>query len=128
MEKESQRMKQDLLFEALAEVCGLDWARLTKTERGRLQAATKELRDVQATPEDIRGRAKQYAVVFKGAILTPQGLTGNWGLLAPKDAVGKPLTKRSPEEQARLEAHLRASEEAAKARTRKRLGLDEEAT
>lgn len=121
-------MKQDLLFEALAEVCGLNWAQLTKTERGRLQAATKELREVQATPDDVRVRAKQYAVVFKGAILTPQGLTGNWGLLAPKDAVGRPLTKRTPEEQARLEAQVRASEEADRARMRKRLGLDEEAT
>ena len=76
--------KRDELFEALVEVCGKDLKNLPRTERGRLNAATKELRESNATPDEVRQRALMYHSKWPGADLTPQALTGNWSSLAVK--------------------------------------------
>ena len=72
----------DLLFESLASACGLDWKQLTRTERGRLNKAVKELREIGATPEQVRERAAIYRQRCPDYFLTPQALVGNWSLMA----------------------------------------------
>jgi len=69
----------DLVFEAVAKACGLDWAKLTKSERGALNNAAKQLRDIDATPADIQARARKYRERWPGIDLTPMALVKNWG-------------------------------------------------
>lgn len=57
---ERTQTKRDELFEAVAEVCGIDWqAGLTAAERGKINAAVAQLRAVGATPEEVRHRAER---------------------------------------------------------------------
>jgi hypothetical protein len=46
-----------------------------------LNAATKELAAVEATPDDVTAKAAQYRKTFNGAALTPQALVNNWTTL-----------------------------------------------
>ena len=71
----------DLLFEALASACKLDFTRLTRTERGRLNRAVKELREIGVEPSEIPVRAAAYRKTFPDCVMTPQAITGNWSLL-----------------------------------------------
>lgn len=70
--------RRDELFEAVAAACGWDWRDVTKSSRGRLNAALVELREVEATPEQVIAAARIYRSLYEGATLTPQALTGNW--------------------------------------------------
>lgn len=74
--------KRDLLFEALVEETGLRLDSLTKSERGRVNKAAKELREVGATPDDVRDRAKLYKLKYPNVAITATALAGNWGQLA----------------------------------------------
>jgi hypothetical protein len=80
--------ERDYSFEALVEVCGLVLSEVTDMERGRVNKALKELREVH--PDDylladlIHDRARMYRDVYEGAALTPQALVGNWSQLADK--------------------------------------------
>lgn len=86
-------VRRDELFEAIVEACGYDLGHLTATDRGRVNRAAKELRDLYRTdptmtaelPAYVRGFALQYPQHWPGADLTPQALTGNWaGFMANK--------------------------------------------
>jgi len=69
---------RDLVFETLAEVCGYDWKGvMTKDERGRLNKAVKQLKDIHATPEDIQLRAKNFVMAY-GFHPQPQSITSMW--------------------------------------------------
>ena len=73
--------KKDELFEAIAEACGIRLDALTRSARGQLNAACKELRDIGATPEQVAGKAKAYRKRYDGAALTPTALTKHWASL-----------------------------------------------
>jgi hypothetical protein len=69
---------RDLVFETLAEVCGYDWKGvMTRDERGRLNKAVKQLKDIDATPEDIQLRAKNFVMAY-GFHPQPQSITSMW--------------------------------------------------
>lgn len=70
--------KTDELFEALAEACNIDWKQLTKTGRGQLNAATKELRDIGVTPDQVGPKADAYSKAYPDAALTPTALVKHW--------------------------------------------------
>jgi hypothetical protein len=53
----------------------------TATERGRVNRALKELREIDATPEQVRLVLRRYDREFQGCTRSPQGVTGNWTLL-----------------------------------------------
>lgn len=73
----------DRLFEAVCEVCGIDWEHeLTASMRGPVNKAVKNVREVGATPEEVRVRAERYKDKFEHAALTPSALAKNWALLA----------------------------------------------
>ncbi len=78
--------ERDLLFEALVTACKYEQDTLTGIERGRLNKACKQLREVNATPEDVRRRAAEYRRRWPRIDLTPQGLVGNWSQLAKPQA------------------------------------------
>lgn len=79
---------RDYSFEAMVEVCGITLTEITKDERGRVNAALVQLREIH--PDDflladmIHDRAKLYRDVYEGAALTPQALSGNWSQLVDK--------------------------------------------
>ena len=72
---------RDRLFESLAEACALDMERLTSSARGVLNKATKELRQVDATPEQVLLAARRYAERFPSAAVTPSALAKHFPAL-----------------------------------------------
>lgn len=80
--------RRDELFETVAEVCSVDRETLTPSARGELNRATKELRGVGATPDEVRGRAARYRVKFPGADLTPSALAKHWPKLGGGNGSG----------------------------------------
>jgi len=82
------------IFEALCVACDLDWGQFTKRERGKVNAVTKELAEVDATVIQIQQRAEVYKRVFPGATLTPCALSGNWAFLGTrlKGQTGSPAS------------------------------------
>lgn len=82
--------RQDHVFEALAEACGLDWKALPQTARGSLNKAAKELRDIDATPDQIHARARAYRQRWPGIDLTPMALVKNWGQVSAQQPSSAP--------------------------------------
>jgi len=86
---------RDLIFETLATVCGYDWKGvMTQDERGRLNKAVKQLKDIGATPEDIELRAKNFVLSY-GFNPAPQSITGLYSKLVK---VQPKLNKKQMEE------------------------------
>ena len=86
--------RKDEIWDALITEVGLDPADLTKPERGKLNAAVKQLRDVAATPEQIRVRSVKFRSVWPRATMTAMGLVGNWAQL--KGTGAKPRAEAGP--------------------------------
>lgn len=81
--RESKPRPKDDIFEAVANACAIPLDRLTATERGRINKAAKELRDIGTTPDEIARKAQAYRQQYPDMPLTPQALTGNWAQLTP---------------------------------------------
>ena len=81
--------RRDELFEALAEVSGADLGSLTRSARGQLNDATKQLREIGATPNDVRARAQTYRRVHPTWDFTVSALVKHWPNLN-----GRPLVDR----------------------------------
>ncbi len=64
----------DVLSEELGEVA-------TDSERGRRNKALKELRQVGATPDDVRGRIAEYRSRWPNIDITAIGIVRNWTTL-----------------------------------------------
>ena len=80
-----EKREPDYLFEALAEACGLDWQDgLTRSARGSLNRAVRDLREIGVEPEEIRQRARRYRVLWPNVSLTPAALAKQWPLLNGK--------------------------------------------
>lgn len=78
----SDEPRKDLLFEALAEVCGMSLGELTTSARGAMNRAAKELRDLSATPAEVERRAQAYRKKYPGIDLTPSALAKHWPALS----------------------------------------------
>jgi DNA-binding transcriptional MocR family regulator len=79
---ESDTRKKDDLFEVIAEACGISLTGMTRTARGQLNKACKELREVQATPDQVKAKAKAYRAQYPNATLTPTALIKHWSSFA----------------------------------------------
>jgi len=76
--RQAKNDEHSQLFQALVDVCGLD-PPLTKHEGGRVGTAAKQLREIGATPDDVRQRAGAYRKRYGDEVeLTPTGLVSNW--------------------------------------------------
>lgn len=92
---------RDYSFEAMVEVTGAEISQLTANERGRINAALKELRvfieDDYILADAIHEHAKAYKIVYPEIALTPQALTGSWSSIQEKAAaITKPRQTPSP--------------------------------
>ena len=82
---ESQQGRRASLFEAMmkAWLNQSDHTKLTKSERGRINAAIGELDRIGATPEEIIERADAYRTRMPDATISPQAIARNWNAIAP---------------------------------------------
>jgi hypothetical protein len=72
------RRPRDLLYDAWVEVWGEPQ---TTSERGRLNRALKELREIGASPAEVRRVLASYDREFRNVPRSPQGVTRNWSAL-----------------------------------------------
>ena len=77
---EKKPRARDLEFEALAEVCGINFAKLSPPARGAMNKALKDLRSIPGgiTADDIRDRAAEYKRMYPKTTLTPSALAKHW--------------------------------------------------
>ena len=79
--KVERRVKDDL-FEVIAEACGISLTGITRSARGQLNKAVKELREVGATSDQVKHKAKAYKAQYPNATLTPTALIKHWSSFA----------------------------------------------
>jgi hypothetical protein len=79
---------RDVLFEALCEATNIDWRELTESERGAANKALAQLRQVDATPDEVLRRAENYPTHFSDAALTPTALARHWSLIGSPGKAG----------------------------------------
>jgi hypothetical protein len=83
--------QRDALFDALAVSCGIEPAELTRSARGAINKALKDLREVGATPEEISLRAERYRRRWPKMTLSATALAKHWAELTdgtgPTDAI-----------------------------------------
>lgn len=72
---------RDLVWDALVEVLGIAEAEITKSQRGALNAAVRQLKDVGATPEEIHRRGAAYRRRHPEWPLTGTALAKHWPFL-----------------------------------------------
>jgi hypothetical protein len=77
------------LFDALAEVCGMDTSCTTTGEWKKVGVAIAAMRKAQpnVTAKDIEAHAVNYRKLFKDAVLTPLALSNHWGATASKSSL-----------------------------------------
>jgi hypothetical protein len=80
--KENALRKKDELFEAVASECGISLTGMTRSARGQLNKAVKELREVGATEAQVKAKAKAYRQQYPNATLTPTALVKHWSSFA----------------------------------------------
>jgi hypothetical protein len=95
--------KRDLLFEALADVGGHRLETLTRSERGRINAAAKDLREAGATPEQVERAAAAWRRLYPSAQLTVTALAAHWSRLV--DEGGAKRLRSCPECGGPLDGH-----------------------
>ena len=79
---ESVTRKKDTLFETVAKECGISLNGMTRSARGQLNKAVKELREIDATEEQVAVKAKAYRQQYPNATLTPTALVKHWSSFA----------------------------------------------
>lgn len=82
----------DPIFDTFCDVLGIEPNRLNKTERGRLNIACKDVRDVQGTPDDIRLAAERYRQRWPDIDMTAKGIAGNWQMLLKDTGISRAPT------------------------------------
>ena len=87
------------VFNALVDIFEYNVNDLTKSTRGQLNKASKELKEVGATAHDIRERAKNFILTY-GWKPTPLALVKHWADLR------QPKPKLDPKELTKLQARV----------------------
>lgn len=94
----SRRTRQpDLIFDAVVEHCGYDPASLTASARGAINKAVADLKAVDATPQQVSDRARNYRAKWPDQALTAPALAKHWPQLVAKRQGGSPGAFRQPE-------------------------------
>lgn len=74
--------ERDEIFETVCEVVGIDWSDpMTKSQRGSINRAVKELREIDASPDQVRRVALAYRLRWPDIDLTPNAITKHWNLV-----------------------------------------------
>lgn len=74
---------RDDLWDSLVDALELDPQGITKNRRGKLNTALKQLREVGATPDEVKRRAKRYRREHPDWAFTETALASHWASLAP---------------------------------------------
>jgi hypothetical protein len=106
--------QKDLIFEALCSATGIDAHSLTKSGRGALNAALRDIRAASpgVTPAEIERRAHRYGRKFPSAALTAPALAKHWAACSAPPADDwtrqqiKNATKGEPSQPADILADL----------------------
>lgn len=107
--------RRDLLFEAVAEVCGWDMFAVTDRARGWINGALPDLRKLGATPDQVRWKARIYrANDPAGKRPTPSALVKHWPALTAaslervnRKQLDRELAQQQSEQQLRRELENR---------------------
>lgn len=79
--KNTKGRKRDYIFEELCNQCGIDWKKSPRNELGRVQKATKQLKEINATPEEIRSVGEWYKANWKEIEITPTAIVSNYSTI-----------------------------------------------
>lgn len=74
----TKERKRDFIFEELCNQCDIDWTKAPRGELGRVQRATKELKEVGATVEQIKNVSNWYKKNWTSIDITPNGIANNF--------------------------------------------------
>lgn len=88
--------RRDELFEAVCGVCNLRWRELTPSARKPLNSAVSQLKQVGATPDEVRRRALRFQSRYPTATLRPTALARHWPELAVSEADVTPIHAPAP--------------------------------
>ncbi len=90
-----QRPK-DPVFDALVTGCSIDPHQITRTARGALNAALRDIREVRpgVTPAEIKSAIDSYQKLHPTWILTPAALAKHWPSLVFVDVTKFPPNVR----------------------------------
>lgn len=71
---------RDTLFDAIAEVCGVDLAGLTREYAKKIATAKRDILEASPdlSPDEIRTRAEAWRKKYPTCALTPQALSNHW--------------------------------------------------
>jgi len=89
--------KRDLIFEEICNQCNIDWTKATRGELGKVQKATKDLKEINATVNDIERVANWYKTNWKDIDITPNGIANNFSHILGK-IVNEPKKRKSCDE------------------------------
>ena len=87
IEPRDEKRKQDLVWEAIMEACGVNTSNLNSNERGRYNKAVKLLKESSASPHEIFERVKIYRRKFPKAAVTPVAIANHWSELDPSTVI-----------------------------------------
>lgn len=105
-----RQRRRDVLAETVAQVCGIDLGRMTRSARGGFNRALKDLRDAGADPPAVEIAARIYRHRWR-VPLTPPALAKHWPQLtvdALRADVSEPTLPRMAGAIARAEARAEA--------------------
>jgi len=107
-------MARDEIFEAICAACDLDWrAGLTSDQRGRVNVAVKQLRDLYgeaeaAVPAMIAERVEAWRLVYPEIPVSPQVITNHWStILNAAEQAKRQQALRESANRNRANAHAR---------------------
>lgn len=73
--------KPDPIWDTVLDSCGINPAEMTQSLRGSTNKAVKQLKDIGATPEGVKARARRHLEIWPNVTLTPSSLAKNYALL-----------------------------------------------
>ena len=95
-QKPIKKRKRDLLFEEMCNGLGIDWKNAPKGETGRVNAALKDLRPLNITPEELRDVIEHYKKNWKVAI-SATAISNNWTKLLNEMKEAAPVKQHNCE-------------------------------
>lgn len=103
--------KPDPIWDALLDACPVA-GEMTKSERGRRNAAAKELREIGAAPAAITTVARHLAQKWGGRVaVTPSAIVSNWAATVAEINPNGLRPKPTPEDFDRIAAEREAAAE-----------------
>lgn len=84
---------RDPLWDSVVDAFGIAQEEITSGQRGKLNAAVKQLREINASPEEVRNRVAAYRLMHPTWECTPNAVVAHWGSLTREQALAPQPTK-----------------------------------